>query len=111
MLRSEAHVGIRGQMKNELGTGHALGQLRRVQQIGAYHAEIRRFVRLGQEIFLPRRKVVVANHCVAARQKPVRQRTADEAGATGNKVVQSLPGSFVGLRSKRALTAVARHIV
>jgi len=50
----------------------------------------RKFANPGckQKTLLTGGKVVVANHRVAFRQKPFRQRTADEAGTTGNKVSQ-----------------------
>src|SRR5882757_5044125 len=88
VLGTKTNVCICGQMKYKLRSRHALCQSCRVQNITSYQAEIGRLACRKQKSLLPGGKVVVANHRVAARQKPFRQGTADEPGTTGNKVAQ-----------------------
>src|SRR6266404_3890081 len=86
MRRTKTNVGIGGQVKYKLRSIHALRQSGRIQNIAAHQTEIRGLARCKQKTLLTGGKVVVANHSVAGRQQPIGQRTANEAGTTGNEV-------------------------
>ena len=82
------HIRVCRHVEHKLSTHHRLGKARLVQNIPAHQAKAGGPGRGSQKALLPGGEIVVANHRMAVRKKPLGQCTTDEAGATGNEITQ-----------------------
>src|SRR2546427_2421909 len=81
-----AHVGVRGQMENELRAAHRRGQRIRIERVATHQSEARMPTSLHQELGLPRGEVVVADDLAAVLQQAVHEVATDEAGTARHEV-------------------------
>lgn len=97
MTGSMTHVGIGGEMKHKINSGHGALQRIAVEQVGADQTIGRALHRPFDKPLLPRREVVVANHRMAALQQPVRKVASHEAGGPSYEKVQVIPFLLIPL--------------
>jgi hypothetical protein len=95
VLGAEAHVGIGGHMKYELGVMHGAVERIGIQQVAMFEAEVRRAQRGLQKLNLPRGEIVETCDRMFIGEQTVHQVTADEAGRAGYQDFQGF--SFLPL--------------
>ena len=87
MLGAEAHIGIGGKMKDEIGALHGLRQRRGVgQKIAFDQVKIRVLDCRLEETPVAGRQIVKADDAVAVREQAIGQVAADEAGGSGDEI-------------------------
>ncbi len=85
MLEAEAHVGVGGEMKNGVATGHRLRQCGQIQIVAFDELEVGIFQRAFQKSSLASRKIIPADDGFAVGQEPVNKVAADEARRAGHE--------------------------
>ena len=102
MLRAEAHVGVGGEMKDELGALHGARQRLRVEQVALDEAEIRVRRRALEKAHPAGRQIVVADDGVAVGEQTIDQIASDEAGCSGDKIGHHVTRSVLIDRPRKA---------
>src|SRR5262245_31528137 len=85
MLRSEAHVGVGRQVKDELRAGHCIQYRVRLERVAFHKAESFGLERGLEESPLSSGEIVERGDFVAAGEEPIDDVAADEARAAGDK--------------------------
>ena len=86
MVQPEAHVGVGGEVKDELAARHGGGQGGQVEVVAPHEAVVRVFERALDEGRLAGGEVVPADDLVALAEQTIRQRAADETGRARDEV-------------------------
>src|ERR1035437_4976879 len=78
MFEAKAGVGIRGEMKNGVATGHRLGERRQIEVVAFDELEVGIFQRAFQKFFLAGGKIIPADNLPAVGEQTVNEVAADE---------------------------------
>ena len=85
MLQAKPHIGIRCEVKHDVGARHCLGERSRVENVTLDETEACIAPRIGEKFGDARRHIVVANDALPQSEQPIGQRAADESGGAGDE--------------------------
>ena len=85
MFQAETHIGIGGEMKNGVATGHRFGQRGQIQIVAFDEFEIFIFQRAIEKFSLAGRKIIPADDGFAVGEQAVNEVAANETGRAGDE--------------------------
>ena len=85
MIGAEAHVGVGGEMENEIAAGHRAFERGEIEVVALDEFEARIFQRFDDERPLAGREIIPADDGLAVRKQAINETGADETGGAGDE--------------------------